>query len=314
MVGLADRRNTILVIDDDPFMLAALTAMLQPFHEIMVSRSGEEGIELARITDVDLILLDIVMKGMSGHETMVALKSDPKTKNIPVIIITGLDKPDQEIKALNAGAVDFIVKPVQQEILRLRVTLHLKLINQMRIIEQFGQTDGLTGLNNRRFFDQMLESEWARCARNGVWLSKIMIDIDHFKAFNDEHGHHAGDQALKTVSSVLQSGVQRGSDTVFRWGGEEFAVLLPETPLEGAVAVAEKVRRLVGSTPIIWENKVLQVTISGGVSATLPTPEPDNRHMALFIKDADSALYRAKKEGRNCIIPAEITEAPGEAK
>jgi diguanylate cyclase (GGDEF)-like protein len=301
------QKNTVLIIDDDAFLLAALTAILQPLHEVIVAKSGEEGIEKARNMNVDIILLDVIMRGMSGHETMSVLQQDEKTKSIPVIFLTGLDKQDEEVRALNAGAVDYIRKPVQEEVVKLRVGNQLKLLNQMRIIERFSLTDGLTGANNRRNYDQQLEAEWHRCARNKAWLSMVMCDIDNFKIFNDTHGHLAGDHALKTLATMLTSSAQRDADSVYRWGGEEFVILLPEMPLEGALAIAERARRIAEATPIVWNKEVLHVTISAGVATVVPKSGTYPMGAMEFCRDADAALYRAKAEGRNRVVVAETS-------
>jgi diguanylate cyclase (GGDEF)-like protein len=216
-----------------------------------------------------------------------------------VIFVTGMDGSSEEVRALESGGVDYLRKPIVPEIVNLRVGIHMQLITQMRIIERFSLTDGLTGVNNRRCFDQQLETEWNRAARNNSWLGMLMMDIDRFKSFNDNYGHLNGDHALKAVSSVLVDTIQRGSDYVFRWGGEEFAVLLPETPLDGAVNVAEKIRANIESAPIIMGDKTESVTISIGVSSMMVEPATYPWAAAEFCEGIDKALYKAKHNGRN---------------
>ena len=300
-----ESKKIILIIDDDPLMLGALSGILSPNYHVKAARDGETGLVLANKYDVDLILLDVVMKNMSGYEVLSELKESERTKDIPVIFITGREGSGEEVRALSSGAVDYIRKPIVPELVTLRVGIHMQLITQMRIIERFSLTDGLTGANNRRCFDQQIESEWNRAARNGSPLSILMLDIDRFKAFNDNYGHLNGDHALKTVAGVLIGTIKRGTDYVFRWGGEEFAVILPETPLEGAQKVAENIRANVEATPIVMGKKTTQITISVGVSTIVPAPATYPWGAADFCEGIDKALYRAKKNGRNRVEIAE---------
>jgi diguanylate cyclase (GGDEF)-like protein len=286
-------------------MLAALTGILSKQYHVKSARDGATGLVLASKYDVDLIVLDVVMKHMSGYEVIEKLKSDPKTKNIPVIFVTGMGGNTEEVKALESGAVDYIRKPIIPEIVNLRVGIHMQLIMQMRIIERFSLTDGLTGVNNRRCFDQQLEAEWNRAARNDTWLGMLMMDIDRFKSFNDNFGHLNGDHALKTVANVLVDTIQRGSDYVFRWGGEEFAVLLPETPLDGVILVAEKIRKNIETTPIIMGDKTENLTISIGASSIMVEPATFPHGTEEFCEGLDKALYKAKHNGRNRVEIAE---------
>jgi len=302
-----DIKNTILIIDDDPLMLGALSSILSPLYHIKAARDGVTGLVLANKYDIDLILLDIVMKNMSGYEVLEALKTNENTKDIPVIFITGKEGSGEEAKALSCGVVDYIRKPIVPEIVTLRVGVHMQLITQMRIIERFSLTDGLTGVSNRRCFEHQLEVEWSRAARNETSLSMLMLDIDHFKAFNDKNGHLNGDHALKTVARTLVKTVQRGADYVFRWGGEEFSIILPETPLNGALTVAEKILSNVATTPIVVGNEAMYVTTSIGVASTVPKQASYPWDAVDFCEALDKALYKAKNSGRNRIEIATMT-------
>ena len=299
---MEESKATILIVDDDPLMLSALTSILTSKYNVKAARSGEIGISMAQKHEIDMILLDVVMKSMSGYEVLAALKSDEKTKEIPVIFITGIAAAGDEAKALSSGAVDYIRKPIIAEVVTLRVGLHLQLIAQMRTIERFSLTDGLTGVSNRRCFDQQAESEWHRAARYGTWLSMLMLDIDRFKSFNDKYGHLNGDIALKTLASILTNSIQRGSDNVFRWGGEEFTVLLPETPLEGAAIVAEKIRKNVETTPVVCGDELVKITVSIGLSSIQPLPGNYHADSEAFYNVLDKALYKAKDTGRNRVV------------
>jgi len=296
------RKQTVLIIDDDPIILGVLTRILVPAYDVKAARSGEAGIELVNKHQIDLILLDIVMQGMSGFETLEALKQNESSKHIPILFLTGNDSNESERMALAMGAADYIRKPFLEDIVLLRVGNQLKLVEQMQIIERFSFTDGLTGINNRRFYDKQLSSEWTRAGRHQHALSLFMVDIDFFKTFNDEHGHLNGDIALKTAATVLVSTVHRGTDYVFRWGGEEFAVLLPGTPIDGAMVVAERIRRNIENTPIQLADKTVQITVSIGVTTTVPPQGCFPEGMQRFCETADEALYKAKELGRNRVV------------
>jgi len=298
---MEETKATILVIDDDPLMLHALTNILSPNYNIIVASSGETGLEYSRKHDIDIILLDVVMKTMSGYEVLRELKNNELTAKIPVIFITGISAEGSEAKALSSGAVDFIRKPIVPEVVKLRVGLHLQLISQIKKIERFSLTDGLTGVNNRRCFDQQVEVEWNRAARNNHWLSMMMLDIDHFKLFNDSYGHLNGDTALKTLAKVLTN-VMRSTDHVFRWGGEEFAIILPDTPLDGAYVVADKTLKAVATTPIICSEDTVYITVSIGVYSVIPTAGSYPKATTEFFETLDKALYRAKNSGKNKVV------------
>ncbi|MCL2226918.1 MAG: diguanylate cyclase [Oscillospiraceae bacterium] len=290
------QKQTILIIDDEPTIIHALSQILLPRYEVKLAKDGKSGIALARKYDIDLILLDIVMPNMSGFDVLIALKESSRTRDIPIILVTGSDSVESEEMGLSLGAVDFIRKPFAAAIVTLRVGLHLRLINQMRTIERFSLTDGLTEINNRRYYEQQLKAEWSRAIRKKTCLSLLMLDIDFFKLYNDKYGHLCGDLCLKTTAGVLKDSVNRGDDRVFRWGGEEFAVILPETPQEGAKAVAEKIRMTIAATPIPIGKENTYVTASIGVSTVFPSLESivDD-----FCKVLDEALYSAKQNGRN---------------
>jgi len=279
--------------------LKYLRRALLPSYDVKLARSGKVALDLAMNQDVDLILLDVVMSDMSGFELLSRLKSSDATKHIPVIFITGSNSRDDEIKGLRLGAVDYIRKPFGETVVNLRVGAHLQLISQMRIIEQFSLTDGLTGVNNRRSFDKQIKAEWIRAVRTQSCLGMLLLDIDRFKNFNDRYGHLNGDICLKIISKTMQSAVMRETDGVFRWGGEEFAILLPNTNLEGAVLVAERVREEISATPIHMVGETAQVTVSIGAGSVFPERLDHIDCMTDFCHKLDQALYRAKANGRN---------------
>ena len=296
MIG---KKPSVLVIDDSNLELRATSNVLSPMYDVKVASSGKEGIQIAMESEIDLILLDLNMPELSGFEVLIELKDREKTSDIPVIIITSSDSINDEVRGLALGAADFIRKPIDA-VVSFRVGMCLQLISQMRLIEKFGLIDGLTGINNRRSFDQAIKSEWNNALRNKKHLGLIMIDIDRFKGFNDEYGHVNGDLCLQIISKVMIDTVLRGNDGVFRWGGEEFALILPSTPLDGVSEVAERIRANIEKEPIVLGDVVAHVTVSGGVGSIIPsssfetTSEYDD-----FITQIDKALYRAKDKGRN---------------
>ena len=268
---------------------------------------------------IDLILMDITMPDIDGIAAMRHIQAVPALRDIPVIMVTGRVDPEQLKAAFDAGAIDYITKPVHEVELLARVRSALKLkyeIDQRKarehelvqalkqletanqLLQHVSATDSLTGVANRRQFDGVLDVEWARASRNRTWVSLILLDIDYFKLYNDTYGHQAGDACLKTVASLLIGSIHRPEDVVARYGGEEFAIVLPGTEFAGGSTVAERIRARVESVEITHARSAVSkyVTVSVGVTATIPrggaTP-------ATLIAAADKALYQAKHEGRN---------------
>jgi len=296
--------HKILVIEDSKLNQEVLRRILINEHEVILAQSGTEGLEMARSEHPDLILLDIVLPGMDGFEVLTELKKSDKTRTIPVIIISAMTKPDDEVKGLTLGAIDYITKPFHEIVVKTRVETHLRILKQMRVIEKFGFIDTLTNIPNRRQFDRDIIREWNRGKRDSKPFSILMIDVDHFKLYNDTHGHQQGDIALQTVASAITTSLKRATDIAARWGGEEFAVLLPETELAGALKVAEDIRNSVETAMIPGDDgvSVHNVTISIGVAPVVPG---DDTNIAELIRRADEALYKAKDTGRNRVCTYE---------
>jgi len=292
-------KECILVIDDDPMQLMFLGHILSPQYDVKVAKSGEAGLKLAEKYNIDLILLDLVMQDMSGFEVLTRLKEWDETKHIPVIFITGSASNEDEAKGLALGAVDYIRKPFTEVVVSLRVKIHLQLIAQMKTIENLSLTDGLTGISNRRSFDQTIKSTLIHSRRANEHFSILMLDIDKFKQFNDKHGHLNGDTCLKTVATTIQEALERGSDNVYRWGGEEFAVILPYTSIEGAMHIAERIRERIAATPIQLGDETVFITVSIGVGSIPPIHMDSDEAFVDFCINLDKALYRAKEKGRN---------------
>ena len=289
----------ILLVDDTSSNIDVLMKTLEPEgYSLAVASSGKKALEIAQRFLPDLILLDIVMPRFDGFETCRQLKKKEATQDIPVIFITARNDPDDIIKGFDAGGVDYISKPFRQEEVCVRVRTHLKLRNLMKRLEYLARTDQLTGLSNRRDILTKIEQEIFRYQRNKRTFILIMCDIDHFKTINDTYGHDTGDCILINVAQALKEAV-RNYDTVGRWGGEEFLIVLPETELADGIQVAEKLRLNVESKEFYYNEKKLKITISFGVSIY-----EDGMTIDTCIKRADERLYIAKETGRNKIIPA----------
>jgi diguanylate cyclase (GGDEF)-like protein len=293
------RNGRILVVDDAMENIQILHHALREEHEVLFALDGEQALQIARDQQPDLILLDAVMPGMDGFAVVAALRGSPRLQDIPVIFVTALIQPEDETRALEAGAVDFISKPFNVAVVRARVRSQLTIKRQADAMRELSMTDGLTGVANRRNFNDTVEAEWRRCARAGLPLSVIMIDIDHFKLYNDHYGHQAGDACLQEVSAAMKRCATRPQDLLARYGGEEFILLLPQEGAEGTEVVAnrimEEVRKL--AIPHAASLTAPVVSISMGLATALPPLE--GQDPSPLIRIADDNLYRAKQGGRN---------------
>ena len=292
--------STLLVVDDEKQNRLLLTELFEGEYRVIQAKNGLQALERARSHAPDLILLDVLMPEMDGMATIRALKREDATRNIPVIFITALDSPTDEEQGLNLGAVDYIAKPFHPSIVRVRVRNHLQIVHQRRLLEQLAALDGLTGIPNRRRFDESYALEWRRCQRAGQPLSLVVADVDHFKAYNDTLGHAAGDRVLQEVAAVLRQCARRPGDLAARYGGEEFVLLLPETGAQEAQMLAEELRAKLEARGLTHPASPVgaSVTLSiGGASTTPMQAEAD----PAFFPLADAALYQAKASGRNCV-------------
>ena len=291
-------RQRILIVDDAMTNIVSLDELLRDDYEVLYATGSEEGLEACKTLQPDLVLLDVVMPGIDGFEVCARLKRDPDTRDIPVVFVTARSDIADETRGLEAGAIDFITKPFSPPIVRARVRNHLELARQRALLSMHAFVDGLTGVANRRKFEEALESEWRRCARADAPLGLIMADVDLFKLYNDNYGHPAGDACLKSVADALAQNLNRGGDLIARYGGEEFVCLLPETDLEGVRATAARLVIAVAelAIPHFKSPVAKSVTVSLGGTAAIPHPDftaPD------VVRAADDLLFRAKKEGRN---------------
>ncbi|EPR41072.1 response regulator receiver modulated diguanylate cyclase [Desulfovibrio sp. X2] len=291
-------RQSVLIVDDNPENIEVLSASLGDEVEVLFATTGKDALELARTEQPDLILLDVMMPDMDGYRVCSELKSLPETIDIPVIFVTALSQEEEETRGLDAGAIDYVTKPISPPIVRARVRNHLELKRYRDVLRRLSAVDGLTGIANRRRFDEVLEAEWRRAQRTSSPLSMILCDIDHFKAYNDASGHLLGDECLRRVALALAAGVRRPADLVARWGGEEFACILPDTDHDGATKLAEKLRASVVALNLPHEASPTApvVTASLGVATLIPTADLPPHDL---VQLADDALYYAKKAGRN---------------
>ena len=287
---------TVLVIDDSELIHRLLETRLQGERLVLdFATSSEVGLKKAIELNPDIILLDIALEqGMNGFELLEKLKEDPRTRNIAVIFISGISEPMDRVKGLDMGAIDFIAKPFDVFELKARVRSALRTQHLVKLLEQKAQIDDITGLWNRRYFNQRLIQEISEAKRYSRPLSLVLCDIDRFKRLNDRFGHPFGDFVLEMVARRLSGG--RTSDIACRYGGEEFGLILSSTNIQQGHEVAERLRVAIES--IVWPGKPdLVVTASFGICETQSvgqeaTPET-------MIEIADSALYKAKQSGRN---------------
>lgn len=294
-------KQTILIVDDEPGNISILIESLQPDYKIRIAKNGENALKIIFSDEPpDIVLLDIVLPGVDGYEVCRRLKADNRSKGIPIIFITGKISEADEVKGFEVGAVDYVTKPFNPLIVKVRVKTHAELKKHRDYIEKQNMSDGLTGIPNRRKFDDYLTSVWDLGCRERTALSLILLDIDHFKKYNDNYGHLAGDECLRKVALKLQASMRRKIDLVARYGGEEFACILPSTDFDGAITYADIIRENIISIkiPHAYSDVSEYVTISLGVASLSPSRDLKS---CVLIKDADEALYMAKEKGRNMV-------------
>ena len=290
--------STILIIDDNPDTIRLLSAMLREQARVLFATNGMAGLEIARSQRPQLILLDVQMKSMDGFAVCERIMADPDLRHCPVIFVTASSGVDSEIACLDAGAVDFITKPLSGPVVQARVRTHLRLQGALASLDTLAHKDGLTGLHNRRYFDEQFALEVARHRRQGAALGVALVDIDHFKLYNDHYGHQMGDECLRAVAQALAQSTRRPGELVARYGGEEFVVLLPNSCEEDVLRYGDWVCRHVAALQLAHAASPVapQVTISVGLCSLAPFAEDG---AAGLLEAADRALYDAKHAGRN---------------
>lgn len=312
----------VLMVEDSKVAIKAITGYLDDIGvQPLVAETGSAAIELYKIERPDIILLDIILPDINGYEVARQVrKLQGKDDWTAIIFLSVMSKDDDLARGIEAGGDDYLMKPVGRVVLQAKVAAMYRLVRMQRALvklaEQLNQaneqlnhanqelhrvsmTDGLTGIANRRLFDESLVREWRRCARIQKPLSVVMLDVDYFKKFNDRYGHQAGDECLRAVAKEIAGSVPRASDLAARYGGEEFVLILGETDEVGARSVANRIRLLVEGLRVVNEDSPHHyVTLSCGISTVLPS---DNRPVETLVNSADNALYLAKKQGRNTV-------------
>lgn len=329
-----ERNANILIVDDRAENLFVLESILEGMDcNIMKATSGNEALGLMLEHDFALVLMDVQMPEMDGFETAELMRGSERTRYIPIVFVTAISKEQKCIfKGYEIGAVDYLFKPIEPVILKSKVRVFLDIYNQKKMLEEQAEllelkvmeltelkdansrledltlSDGLTGISNRRNFDQYIRKSWRNSLRANKPLSLIMADIDYFKAFNDHYGHLKGDECLKKVAKTVDFTLKRPMDLAARYGGEEFAIVLPDTDSHGALIVAEDIRQNIEGQLLAHEysNVAPYVTVSLGVATVVPK-QTDS--IEQFIEKADMALYDAKQSGRNKVCESEYNGA-----
>ena len=295
----------ILIVDDEPTNIQILNGILKNDHEIIFATNGQQACDMAKNVHPDLVLLDVMMPEMDGWTVCKKLKDSPDTEQIPIIFVTAMTQPQDEIKSLELGAVDFITKPFHNSIVKARVQTHLQLKRQRDYLQNISSVDSLTGIANRRRLDEFLEREWLRGARHQTPLSMILMDIDQFKLYNDNYGHPEGDSCLKKVAASLAKTLERPGDLVARYGGEEFIFILPDTNFEGLSFISETIRKNIEYLAIPHAHSTVSDVVTISFGGTTCTPPP-NSSFQETINKTDNCLYQAKRAGRNRAVVKQI--------
>ncbi|MBL3519379.1 diguanylate cyclase [Arcobacter lanthieri] len=293
------RKPTILIVDDMTTNLLILSDLLKDEYDIKVAKSGNKALEILDVSnDIDLVLLDIEMPDINGYDVCRKLKNNNKTKNLPIVFITAKNSEEDEEFALNLGAIDYIKKPFNKDIVKIRLKNHINLKLKTDLLEQLSMYDSLTNIRNRRFFDEAFEITFLEAKREKNNLAVLMIDIDFFKRYNDNYGHGKGDDALRQVAKALQSTLKRPSDLVARYGGEEFVILLKDINKSGLETVAKNLLKAVRDLKITHEFSKIEKLITVSIGIAYFSSNSDITRSELLIK-ADETLYKVKNSGRN---------------
>lgn len=297
----------ILLVEDSATLRHAMSSYIRSAgHQSLIAASGEESLQLIETTPVDMIIMDVEMPGLNGFETTRLIREWLGDNWIPIIFVTGKSEDEDFAEGIEAGGDDYLIKPVSPIILSAkirameRITEMRNQLNQLnKDLEQLSQLDSLTQIFNRRTFTERARQYWQQANRQQRAMSALMIDVDHFKLYNDHYGHPAGDSCLRKVTKAIEGALQRPSDLLGRYGGEEFIVLLPETDLRGAQKVADNIN-----------NNVERLRLDHSVSPTAPfitvsiggatCAHTTGLTLEELIKNADQQLYKAKHSNRNC--------------
>lgn len=300
------KKPTILVVDDMTTTLLLIHDLLKDTYEVKIAKSGTKALEILESqNDIDLILLDIEMPDMNGYDVCKRIKNNETIKNIPIIFITGRTSQEDEEYGLNLGAIDYITKPFNKAIVKLRIKNYLDLKIKNDMLEKLSMYDGLTNIRNRRFFDETFEKTFNEIKRDKKSLAVLMIDIDFFKPYNDNYGHGQGDETLRKVAKALEKTIKRASDFVARYGGEEFVILLKDIKKDGVEAVANNLLNAVRELKITHEFSKIENYVTISIGASFYNSNSDITKLELLLK-ADETLYSVKNSGRNNFAILEV--------
>jgi len=309
----------VMVVEDSKVTMKALCNYLGRMGiSPLTAVTGQEAIEIFRRDRPDIILLDVILPDIDGFDIARQLRDMEKGDEwTAIIFLTSMAKDEDLARGIAVGGDDYLMKPISEVVLHAKMRAMRRLVEMQRALVEVTQelnvankelqrlstTDGLTGIANRRFFDELVPREWRRCARMKQPMALVMIDVDHFKKYNDTYGHQAGDECLKAVAAQVGRATPRASDLAARYGGEEFVMILGETTMDGARWVANNIRQHVSDLNMPHSASPSQhVTISCGVASTIPR---EDQPLETLLKAADEALYMAKMQGRNTVACAE---------
>lgn len=303
----------ILLVEDSATLRHAMSQYIsEAGHTPLVARSGEEALQLLEDTPVDMIIMDVEMPGLNGFETTRLIREWLGGHWIPIIFVTGRNEDESYREGIEAGGDDYLIKPVSYVIIKAKIQAMARIAdmrNQLNHLntelEALSQLDSLTQIYNRRTFNELAQQQWLAAVRQNQPMSVLMIDVDHFKPFNDNYGHPAGDECLKKISHTIKGCLHRPGDLLGRYGGEEFVVLLPETDTGGAMRVAESINKAIMALGLrhAFSSTAPVATVSIGGSTCIHT---SHHSLEELIKSADRSLYNAKNSGRNRAIVDEI--------
>ena len=314
----------VLVVEDSKVTLKALCNYLERMGVtgVQTADNGQAALDAFRNDRPDIVLLDALLPDIDGFDVAKLMRAQEVGQDWSAIIfLTSMSKDEDLARGIEAGGDDYLMKPISEVVLQAKVRAMRRLVEMQRALvdvthqlntanrelQRLSTTDGLTGIANRRLFDELLQHEWRRCARVKKPLSLIMLDIDYFKQYNDTYGHQMGDMCLKAVAGQVVRSASRPGDLAARYGGEEFALVLGETDMDGAKWVANHIRQHVAELKLKHASSAFNyVTVSCGVSSVVP-----NEKLAIetLLKSADHALYLAKREGRDRVLTADYGQS-----
>lgn len=308
----------VLVAEDSISSQMLIRAYIEEAgHEVIAVVDGQQAVDAFRDERPDLVLLDVTMPIKDGIEAAQEIRkiTDSDEDWVPIIFLSAMSQPDVIARGIDVGGDDYLTKPIEAVVLnaKLRAMQRIAEVRQQLHkangeLKMMAVKDGLTGLSNRRHFDETMERELKRAMRAGTSLSLVLCDIDLFKLYNDNYGHQGGDDCLKDVAKAMMNASNRPGDLVARYGGEEFALILPETDLNGALVIAEVIRQAIDTLAIThaYSSVTGHVTLSCGVASVQPIKDQDVAALTRgLIESADQGLYRAKECGRNQVAVAE---------